>query len=76
VTTKFVSQPPACTGGHEAHIVSAGSSIVEMTESVREEPKSKHHLRVEKAHGYLWSFSTEVLGPRAGYPLRMGSNED
>jgi hypothetical protein len=76
VTTKFVSPQPACTRGHEAHVVSAGSSIVEMTESVREEPKSEHHLRVEKARSYLWSYSTEVLGPRVGYPLRMGTNED
>jgi hypothetical protein len=34
-----------------------------------------HHLRV-KAHGSLWSYSTEVLGPRVGFPLRRGTNED
>jgi hypothetical protein len=64
------------TGGNEAHGVSAGSSIVEMTGSVREEPEAKHRLRVEKARGSLWSYSTEVLGPRMGYPLRRSTNED
>jgi hypothetical protein len=33
-------------------------------------------LRVEKAHGSLRSYSTEVLGPRVGFPLRRGNNED
>jgi hypothetical protein len=31
---------------------------------------------VEKAHGSLRSYSTEVLGPRVGFPLRRGTNED
>jgi hypothetical protein len=44
--------------------------------SVREELEAKHHLRVEKAHGSLRSYSTEVIGPRVGYPLRRGTNED
>jgi hypothetical protein len=60
----------------KARGVSAGSSIVEMTGSVREEPKAEHHLRVEKARDSLWSYSTEVLGPRVGFPLRRGTNED
>jgi hypothetical protein len=34
------------------------------------------HLRVEKAHGSLRSYSTDVLGPRVGFPLRRGTNED
>jgi hypothetical protein len=55
---------------------SAGSSMVETAESVREEPKAEHHLRVEKAHGSLRSYSTVVLGPRVGFPLRRGINED
>jgi hypothetical protein len=76
VTTAFVSWPPPCTGGNEAHDVSAGSSIVETVGSVREEPEAEHHLRVEKARGSLWSYSTEVLGPRVGFPLRRGTNED
>jgi hypothetical protein len=36
----------------------------------------KHHLHVEKAHDSLWSYSTKVLGPRMGYPLSRGTNED
>jgi hypothetical protein len=76
MTTTFVSRPPPCTGGNEARGVSVGSSIVETAGSVREEPKVEHHLRVEKARGSLWSYSTEVLGPRVGFPLCRGTNED
>jgi hypothetical protein len=43
-----------------------------MVGSVREEPEAEHHLRVEKARGSLRSYSTVVLGPRVGFPLRMG----
>jgi hypothetical protein len=73
VTTVFVSRLPPCTEGNEARSVfgwklEAGS--------VREEPKEEHHLRVEKARGSLRSYSTEVLGPRVGIPLRRGTNED
>jgi hypothetical protein len=53
--------------------VSAGSSIVDMTGRVREEPEEEHQLRVEKAHDSLQSYSTVVLGPRVGYPLRRGT---
>jgi hypothetical protein len=49
---------------------------VETAGSVREEPEAKHHLRVEKARGSLHSYSTEVLGPHVGFPLRRGTNED
>jgi hypothetical protein len=49
VSTAFVTRPPLCTGGNEASDVLAGSSIVEMTGIVREEPEAEHHLRVEKA---------------------------
>jgi hypothetical protein len=76
VTTVFVSRPPPCTGGNEAHDVSDGSSIVETTVSVREEPEAEHHLCVEKARGSLRSYSTKVLGPRVGFPLRRVTNED
>jgi hypothetical protein len=76
VTTTFVSRPPPCTGGNEARGVSAGSSIVETAGSVREEPEVEHNLRVEKARDSLRSYSTEVLGPRMGFPLRRGTNED
>jgi hypothetical protein len=76
MTTEFVSRPPPCTKGNEAHDVSVGSSIVETAGRVREEPKAEHHLRVEKARDSLWSYSTVVLGPRVGFPLRRGTNED
>jgi hypothetical protein len=49
---------------------------VETAGSVREEPEAEHHLRVEKARGSLQSYSTEVLGPRVGFPMRRGTNED
>jgi hypothetical protein len=48
---------------------------METAGSVREEPEVEHHLRVEKARGSLWSYSTMVLGPRVGFPLRRGTNE-
>jgi hypothetical protein len=54
----------------------ARSSIVQTVGSVREEPEAEHHLRVEKVRGSIWSYSTEVLGPRVGFPLRRGTNED
>jgi hypothetical protein len=76
VTTEFVSQPPPCIGGNEAHGDLVGSSIVDTAGSVREEPEAELHLRVEKAHGSLQSYSTMMLGPRVGYPLRWGTNED
>jgi hypothetical protein len=49
---------------------------METAGSVREEPEMEHHLRVENACGSLWSYSTEVLGPRVGFSLRRGTNED
>jgi hypothetical protein len=76
MSIKFVSPPPPCTGGNEAHDVLPESSIAETAGSVRKEPKAEHHLRVEKAHDSLRSYSTEVLGPCNGYPLRRGTDED
>jgi hypothetical protein len=61
---------------NEARVVSVRSSIVDTTGSVQEEQEEEHHLRVEKARGSLWSYSTEVLGPSVGFPLRRGTNED
>jgi hypothetical protein len=49
---------------------------VETAGSVREEPEAEHHLPVEKARGSLRSYSTVVLGPRVGFALRRGTNED
>jgi hypothetical protein len=76
VTIVFVSRLPPCIGGDEARGVSAGSSIVQTAGSVQEESEAEHHLRVEKARGSLRSYSTEVLGPREGFPLHRGTNED
>ena len=68
--------PATVYGGNEARGVSVGSSIVETMGSAREEPEAEHHLRVEKACGSLRSYSTEVLGPRVGFPLPRCTNED
>jgi hypothetical protein len=76
VTTAFVSRPPPCTRGNEAHGVLAGSLLVETAGSIREEPEAEHHLRVEKDRGSLRSYLTEVIGPHVGFPLRRGTNED
>ena len=76
MTTVFVSRPPLCTRGNEARGISVGSLIVEIEGSVREEPEAEHHLRVEKARGSLRSYLIVVLGPRVGFPLRRGTNED
>jgi hypothetical protein len=76
VTTAFVSQSSPCSRGNEAHDVSDGNLIVETAGSVRDEPEVERHLHVEKACGSLRSYSTEVLGPHVGFPLRRGTNED
>jgi hypothetical protein len=76
VTTVFALWPPPCTEGNEVRGVSTGSLIVETAGSVREEPETEHHLRVEKARGSLRSYSTEVLGPCVGFHLHRGTNED
>ena len=49
---------------------------METAGSVREEPEAEHHLRVEKARGSVQSYSSEVLDPLVGFPLRRGTNED
>jgi hypothetical protein len=76
VTTEFVSRALLCTRGNEARGILAGSSIVETSGSVREESEAEHHLCVDKARGSLRSYTTVVLGPRVGYPLCRGTNED
>jgi hypothetical protein len=76
VTTAFVSRLPPCIGGNETRGVSVESLIVETAGSIREEPEAEHHLRVEKVRDSLRSYSTEVLGPRVGFPLCRGTNED
>jgi hypothetical protein len=79
MTTAFVSRPPPCTRGNEARGVSTESSIVETEASVREDLEAEHHLRMEKAYGFLWSYSTEVLGLAwatlcVGAPTRISQN--
>jgi hypothetical protein len=68
--------PPPCTGGNEAHDVSAKSSIAKTTESIREEAESEAPL----ARGEGPWLSTElldwVLSPRVAFPLRRVTNED
>jgi hypothetical protein len=76
VITEFVLGPPPYTGGNEARAISTRSSIVEKAGSVRVKPEAEHHLRVEKARGSLRIYSTEVFGPRVGFSLRRGTNED
>jgi hypothetical protein len=49
---------------------------METAGSVREKPEAEHHLHIEKARNYLRSYSIEVLGPRVGFSLRRGTNED
>jgi hypothetical protein len=49
---------------------------METVGSIREEPEAEHHLRMEKARDSLRSYSTMVVGPRVGFPLRKGTNED
>jgi hypothetical protein len=71
-----MSRSPPCIGGNEARDISARSSIVETVESVREEPEAEHHLHVEKVRGSLQSYSTVVLSPHVGYPLRRDTHED
>jgi hypothetical protein len=68
--------PPPYTGGDKARNVSTESSIVKTAESVREKGESGAPL----ARGEGSRLSTElldrVLGPRLGFPLHRGSNED
>jgi hypothetical protein len=49
---------------------------METAGSIREDPQAEYHLHMEKAHGSLWSYSTEVLGPLVGYPFYRGTNKD
>jgi hypothetical protein len=76
MTIEFVSRSPLCTGGNEAQDVFGRSSIVDTMGSVREEPEVERHLRVEKACGSLRSYSTMVLSPHVGFPLRRSTNKD
>jgi hypothetical protein len=61
MTTEFVSWSPLYTGGNEAHDVSARSGAP---------------LARGKTRGSQQSYSSVVIGPHVGYPLRRGTNED
>jgi hypothetical protein len=76
VTTVFVSRSHRVPEGTRPAAFSAGRLIVETAGNVREEPEVEHHLRVEKARGFIRSYSTVVLDSRVGYPLRRDTNED
>jgi hypothetical protein len=76
MTTVFVSWSPPCTGGNEARGVFSRKLNIEDDGEHPRGPEAEHHLRVEKAHDSLRSYSTKVLGPRVGFSLRMGTNED
>jgi hypothetical protein len=76
MTTEFVSQPPTCTRGNEASGVFGWMLDSGDGGERTEEPEAEHHLRVKKARDSLWSYSTEVLGPRMGFPLHRGTNDD
>jgi hypothetical protein len=75
----FVVWSRLCTRGNETHCVLAGSSIVKTMEIIQDKPEAKHHLRVEKARGYLRSYLSEVLGPHVDFllcraPMRINKN--
>jgi hypothetical protein len=76
MTTVFVSRPPACTEGNEARDVFGRKLDSGDDEERPREAGAEHHLHVEKARGSLRSYSTKVLGPRVGFPLRRGTNGD
>jgi hypothetical protein len=76
MTTAFVPWPPRCTGGNEAR--SVFSQKLDSGDS-GERPRgagSEAPLARGEARDSLWSYSTVVLGPRVGFPLRRGTNED
>jgi hypothetical protein len=77
VTTEFVSWPPPCTRGNEAHGV-FGRKLDSGDDGERPRGAGSGAPLAcgEAARGSLWSYSTKVLVPRVGLPLRRGTNED
>jgi hypothetical protein len=76
VTTVFVSRLPPCTGGNEPCGV-FGQKLD--SGDGGERPRgagSEAPLACGEARGSLWSYSTKVFGPRVGFPLCRGTNED
>jgi hypothetical protein len=76
VTTAFVSQPPPCTGGNEVRGV-FGRKLD--SGDGGERPRGAGS-GAPLACGEGSRFSMELLdrgvGPRVGFPLRRGTNED
>jgi hypothetical protein len=71
----FVVWPPPCTGGNEAHNVSARILIVKMAGSVREDPKSEAPLARRERPRLSMELLDRVLGTCVGFPLRRSTNE-
>jgi hypothetical protein len=74
--TEYVVWSPPCTGGNEAHDVLDGSSIVKTVGSVLEGAGSGAPLARGEGPRLSTKLLDWVLGPRVGFPLRSGTNED
>jgi hypothetical protein len=68
--------PPLCTEGNEAHCISVGSLIVKTTKGVREEAGSGAPLACGEGSRLSTELPVPVIGPRVGFPLHRGTNED
>jgi hypothetical protein len=76
VTTEFVSRPPPCTRGNETRGI-FGWKLV--SGDGGERPRgagSGAPLACGEGPRLSTELPTEVLGPRVGFPLRRGTNED
>jgi hypothetical protein len=67
---------PPYTGGNEAHDVLAESLIVKITGNVREEAVSRAPLAHEEGPRLSMELRDHVLGPRVGFLLCKGTNEN
>jgi hypothetical protein len=76
IPTVFVVLSSLCTRGNEAHNVLVISSIVKTTGSVREEAGSgAPHARGEGTQLFM-ELLNRMLGPRVGFSLCRGTNEN
>jgi hypothetical protein len=76
MTTEFVSRPPTVYR-RERRLQRFGQKLDSGDGGERSRgARAKHHLHMEKARDSLRSYSTELLGPRVGFPLRRGTNKD
>jgi hypothetical protein len=74
--TAFVVWPPPCTTGNESHNILPQNSIVKMTGSIREEAGSGAPLACGEGSRLSMELHVLVLGPRLGFHLGRGTNED